>query len=101
MLLVASRGLLLLLLALDWVEDPHFGTNIFTLPLSSTPVSSLDLGFEVAGPSNFHASVKNEVTPAIAEFGFRVSACLLNHEVELHIFNCSDDCLYRFMSLQQ
>jgi hypothetical protein len=101
MLLVGSRGLLLLLLALDWVEDPHFGTNIFSTPLASTPVSSLDLGFDVAGARHCQVVKEHEAISAIAEFGFMASACLLFHQVRLPILIYSVDCLYLFMSLQQ
>jgi hypothetical protein len=44
-MLVLSRLLVVALLIVDWVEDPHFGTYLFSAPMSSSEVSLLDLGF--------------------------------------------------------
>jgi hypothetical protein len=97
----AVRGLVLLLLAIDWAEDTHFGTYIFSVPMASSLVDPLDTGFHPE-TTPFLIVEKSGSTPAIAEFGFvLLFPVVAQQDFRIQITSYFRDSLYHFMSLQQ
>lgn len=101
MLLAVSRGLLLLLLAVDWAEDTHCGTYIFSTTMASSLVDPLDTGFHDEIVIT-RITKESGSAPAIADFVFIApSPWFALQEVRFHKVSHCREFLYLFMSLQQ
>jgi hypothetical protein len=101
MIFVVSRGLLFLLLAVDWAEDTHFGQYAFSCPMASTDVSLLDPTFH---PAASKCQNKKKVGDGLHMAEFSLIPASPRLALQANIFspiNCTIDSLYLFMSLQQ
>jgi len=100
MLFILSRVLVVLLLIVDWVEDPHFGHYLFSRPLASSEVSPLDLGFR-HGKLQEEAVKKMSPGLPITELGpLPTAAPSVPVDVDPPRIDHSLDSMYLFMSRQ-
>ena len=100
MMLVLSRVLVFVLLIVDWAEDPHFGRYVFSAPLASSAVSTLDVGFRQS--KCLEQSARNDPADLpIAELGLRPTVDLSLSVDEPLAIDPSPRTLYVFMSLQR
>ena len=98
MMFVASRGLILLLLVVDWAEDPQFGTSVLSAPFASSPADPLELS---SNQETQHTEERG-ADAVVAEFGILSAAhSFARQEVHFCIFNFCIDFLFLFMSLQR
>ena len=100
MLTILSRTLVVLLLVVDWAEDPHYGQYLFTTPMASTDVSPLDLGFQHGDNHEQHQKSPNpvETTSALTQMPAFAPA-LLVEEDPIRIDHSCDSTVW-FMSWQ-
>ena len=96
-MLALSRALVLVLLIVDWVEDPHFGNYLFSRPLASSDVSPLDLGFRSG--QNHDKKEGDSLGLQFAGLGMLPTICIPLEERAMRI-DRSRDSMYVFMSLQ-
>jgi hypothetical protein len=100
-MLVLSRVLVLLLLAIDWVEDTHFGHYLFSRAMASSDVSPLDTGFQEGKIQRQEAKSLGTclLVMKFESLPIRLTPTIPNAEKSA-TSDRSQNAMYAFMSLQ-
>lgn len=94
--MIGCRIFILILLAVDWAEDPHFGQSALSTPMASSSCISLEFKQQdllcVTEPATF------DILHVDAATGF---CLLIAPSVSVHHHPPGVSLLYRFMSIRR